>query len=584
MRRTDRGELLQRLLTGAVCLCAAVVFVLVTARSGASEHLARTYTVTEISDFAVTEQSAEGYTGVRVTYSFLLPESASQERKDALAIYVVHQYARVYIGGSEVYAASEPSGYLLNRTPGCPWIFIPLRDAKAGAEVRIELAPVYRSVTGRAPYVLMSDRDGVRSFVLRQDAASLAASGVCVVAGLICWVLTLAVLRERPIRRRLLYLGGSSVTGGLWRFCDLQSATLLFTNPYSARILSAICLLSLLLMPLMLICFLSCLGVGRRFRLYRAARGVVGIECLTVLLVQFLGLADLRECLPAMHVAALTAIVFILADGLAALPDCLRRGEKVGAVTTAIILAVVAMSDVIRYYIDGSSRNLTAFPVAIAAYTVMMGVVSIYRFLEDQRAVSRERIELAELRNKLMLSQIQPHFIYNTLTSIYYLCEEDPALAQSVIGDFTEYLRRNFEALTATELVPLEDELRHTRAYLAIEQMRVGDRLRVTYDIRCAGVRLPVLTLQPLAENAVKHGLRTGGGTVNISIRAVRYNGYVELTVEDDGRGFDAALSDENGGVGLANIRERLRLMCGGELTIRSVPGRGTTATIRLPL
>jgi LytS/YehU family sensor histidine kinase len=185
-----------------------------------------------------------------------------------------------------------------------------------------------------------------------------------------------------------------------------------------------------------------------------------------------------------------------------------------------------------------------------------------------------------------MLSQIKPHFLHNALTLIIDLCDTAPQKAKEATVEFSRYLRGNMESIDRTGPISFEKELEHTKLYLDIEQMRFAGDLRVRYDIACTGFSLPALTVEPLAENAVRHGVREkpdGRGTVVIATRETP-DGY-EITVTDDGPGFDPDRLPEDGQmhVGIANVRERLRQIVDGSLEYRSAPGEGTAAIIRIP-
>lgn len=193
--------------------------------------------------------------------------------------------------------------------------------------------------------------------------------------------------------------------------------------------------------------------------------------------------------------------------------------------------------------------------------------------------------QLVEERTQIMLSQIQPHFLYNALSAISILCVQDPVKAKDTIDNFALYLRMNLNSLRNDHLVPFEQELQHTKAYLAIEQTRFGEDLTIEYDIGCGDFVLPCLSIQPLAENAVRHGIcgSEDGGTV--SIRTERKEGKIFITVSDNGVGFDTKEKPKDGRVhvGVENVTQRIRTLCGGDLLIDSAPGFGTTATIILP-
>ncbi len=231
--------------------------------------------------------------------------------------------------------------------------------------------------------------------------------------------------------------------------------------------------------------------------------------------------------------------------------------------------------------------SLVLFGVAFPALS-MAGVI-----LSDQlEQYVRQQREIANQRAGIMVLQMRPHFICNTMTSIYYLCDRDPQEAKRVTMDFTAYLRRNFTAIASWEPIPFSDELEHTRAYLAIEQVQFEDGLFVDYDTPHTGFYLPPLTLQPIVENAVKHGMYPEYAPLRVTIRTRRTDAGSEIVVEDNGPGFDPAGEedmppDASGGgephIALANIRQRLEMMCGGEMTIMPREGGGTVVTLRIP-
>lgn len=223
-------------------------------------------------------------------------------------------------------------------------------------------------------------------------------------------------------------------------------------------------------------------------------------------------------------------------------------------------------------------------PVYIAATLSMLLMFIVFHLEQDKQLREQER-QFTQSRVSIMLSQIQPHFLYNTLTAICGLCDENPKEAQKVTAEFANYLRHNLDSLTQSTPVPFEDELRHTKVYLRIEQRRFGHRLNIVYDIAVSNFRVPALTIQPIVENAVKHGVTKikTGGTVTI-ITKEREDCY-EIIVDDDGFGFDIdnVQTDSDTHIGIKNVRYRLWSICHGTLTITSKPGVGTVSTIRIP-
>ena len=191
--------------------------------------------------------------------------------------------------------------------------------------------------------------------------------------------------------------------------------------------------------------------------------------------------------------------------------------------------------------------------------------------------------ELAESRISTMMSQIRPHFIYNTLGSIEQLCKMDPPKAGDLVHNFAKYLRGNFGELDNPKPILMSQEMEHVRHYVSIENVRFPD-MTFTFEMNSEDFYIPALTIQPIVENAIKHGLMKlpKGGTIHV----VSYETDTEycISVSDDGVGFDtSALIDERKHVGLRNIRERLKVMVNGGLEIESAVGVGTKVLITIP-
>ncbi|MCR5397734.1 MAG: histidine kinase [Lachnospiraceae bacterium] len=203
---------------------------------------------------------------------------------------------------------------------------------------------------------------------------------------------------------------------------------------------------------------------------------------------------------------------------------------------------------------------------------------------KEEELVQKER-KINEMQIRLVISQIQPHFLYNALNSIYYLCEKDPRTAQEAINNFSNYLRGNMDALRSTAPVDFKVELNHVENYLALEKMRFEDELDVVFDIETTDFKIPSLCLQPVVENAVKHGVgkKLDGGTV--TIRTKEMSDSYEIIVADDGVGFDLSGKKDDGRshVGIENVNNRLQEMVGGSLHVKSTPGQGTIALIHIP-
>jgi LytS/YehU family sensor histidine kinase len=176
------------------------------------------------------------------------------------------------------------------------------------------------------------------------------------------------------------------------------------------------------------------------------------------------------------------------------------------------------------------------------------------------------------------------------MSNIYYLCELDPKKAQVVINDFTTYLRNNFSSVVKQDLIPFSDELEHTKAFLAVVKARYENHLFTKFDTQFTAFRIPPLTLEPLVENAVKHGLDPELPPLHVWVRTQLADNGVIIIVENSGA--ELSLQDnrpekdesDEPHIGLSNVSDRLRALCGGSLTISKRKAGGTIVIINIPL
>lgn len=203
------------------------------------------------------------------------------------------------------------------------------------------------------------------------------------------------------------------------------------------------------------------------------------------------------------------------------------------------------------------------------------------RAAEAARQIQTLRQQLEWEQTNTMINQISTHFFYHTLNALQALIVLKPDAAYKMAGDFSRYLRFNVDAITAAGgVVSFKEELRAVRAYAEINEAQLGDRLKVVFDVPEVDFQMPALTLQPIVENAIIHGIKpkVGGGTVTVSLTEDDRNWYIR--VADDGQGFDptAALAQQS--IGLGNVRKRIGKFEGCSLEIASAPGRGTIAVL----
>ena len=320
----------------------------------------------------------------------------------------------------------------------------------------------------------------------------------------------------------------------------------------------------------------------------KIAQVVMIISCLlnmALILPSFLGTQALYDTLPVWVIGQLLFTAVLLAAVILELIGNARN--RLLDLGSCVLLLIALPLDAAGI---GSSMysHGTCTKIVFIFLFVIHGFRALKRALIDYQGARRAKKlekELEESRITIMLSQMQPHFIYNILNVIYYMCGKDPAAAQAAISKFSDHLRNNLEALSLRELITFRKEMDHIRTYLELEQIRFGDELTIIYDIEDDSFLLPVLSIQPLVENAVKHGIakKRGGGSVTIASRQTE-TAYV-VTISDTGVGFDAARYEDDGKVhvGLRNVRQRLLITMNATVEISGTPGSGTTVTVTIP-
>ena len=272
-----------------------------------------------------------------------------------------------------------------------------------------------------------------------------------------------------------------------------------------------------------------------------------------------------------------------------------ERWIRIGLMLLLVSFEVDLIATARGYWEGGFISKYVFFILFIVALIVVLRIIpesinAIARAkeleLQRSRLETEKRMveaELKENRISIMLSQIQPHFIYNTLGTIERMCLKNPEKAFELVRNFSLYLRGNFSELDSVTPIRFEEELKHVEYYVNIERVRFPD-MTIEYQVETTDFVLPALSVQPLVENAIKHGLMRleSGGTV--VIRSYETATHFCVEVKDDGAGFDTNLPiDEKKHVGLRNIRGRLQAMVSGELMLDSTVGGGTRAVIMIP-
>ena len=255
----------------------------------------------------------------------------------------------------------------------------------------------------------------------------------------------------------------------------------------------------------------------------------------------------------------------------------LRTIEKT-ATLVYLILPIIAV--VIQLFYYGVSFTYLSMVISALTFFITFEIEYVQNNIEIKKQLAEERI-------RLFNRQIQPHFIFNSLSLIKHLIRKEPEEAVETVEEFAGYLRNSTDLMNEGDCVPVKNELDLVKHYAYMQHKRFGDSVRYVFDVQDEEFDIPPFSVQTIVENALEHGLRASG-TVNgiITVKTYRKDKAHFIEISDNGAGFDTHILDvetQSEHVGIKNTKERLSLMCGGTLEIKSETGKGTVVTMKVP-
>lgn len=499
------------------------------------------------------------------------------------------------IGDSE--PAGEPLlGWIGFRSPG-----ISTRDE---VEIALSSAASY-SVLGDYVIVLDSLCTGEPDALFVASVAShlpMFVSGILVlIAGLILLLIAsvgylIGVPKETGGLRFAFYV----LIGGVWIFFCFDYITLLIPFPAFTTTVS---LLAQDVLALLQLSFIASRATGYPRRLATLLLAALSLMLGVCIVLRLAGVASLYEA-NVVIIPLFVIGVFFAALALAVEARESRDRMAVDATLVVIPCTIGSVVEGLSFLFGGVTTGLWLCAGILCA--VVVHFVALFSYARSQivqaERAHRMEAELLQSRIAVMLSQIQPHFLFNALNTIEYLCEEDPPVAARATNDFARYLRGNMDSLMGSQTVSFRNELEHLAHYVAIEQLRYPS-IKVEYDVRADDFLVPSLSVQPLVENAIKHGAsrRAGEGVVKVS--SWREGRSFVVRVTDNGPGFDersiarfkegvdVGIPDNRppgeaparNHVGLANVAARVAATCGGTMRVENEAGGGASVTMTVP-
>ena len=506
-----------------------------------------------------------------------------------LIMPVSNAWVEIAVDGKTVAHNYTEQGKITN-TPGISYVYVLGSEIPNDAEVKItynnpytklfSISPIVKSITSigygemNAPYVEL----------LHDHSVSIAISLAICFLGLFSF--TLAGLLWKNILFRNLTLAFLALVGGIYVLTDnvCTYLPLWIDNPVLCLIINEF---TMFLLPIATFLYIRQFLEAKNTKIYLNILTIGSLILgMVAYLLQIFGIMDILlgqyYLMLFIDLGIVGTVVVLIYETFFHKSESVRK-----LLITLIPMICASLFDALNAWIafaPGKSTMRLALLISIAAQIYFL-IVETIRYNKDIAKYQKMQHELLQMRVSIMVSQIQPHFLYNSLTSIAQLCEKNPSLAKKATIEFADYMRHNMNSLKDEKPVPFESELNHLKTYLSLEKMRFGDELNIVYDIKTTNFKIPSLALQPLVENAVKHGvgMKEDGGTVTIATNENENN--FEIIVSDDGVGFDVSVPKNDGRahVGMENVKNRLKTMCDATIETESTIGKGTVVKIFIP-
>lgn len=475
-------------------------------------------------------------------------------------------------------------------TPGNSISYISSDDIPDNAEIELTVSNPYTIFAGFNPIqdtlnnLTVGNKDTLYNDLLKYNTPAILISLAICFLGLFAF--TLAGLLWKNVMIRNIALALMAITGGVYVLTDsiYTYLPLWIGNPVLCMVFDEF---ATYLLPIAAFLYVRVNVKDKRCKGYMTILIIVSILLtMTAVFLQLFGVMDILK-------SQIFVFPFILLGSVGSIICLIYEAFMLKNKISRDVL--ISLCPLVTAGLIDFTNSLTGFApdrMFIRLGLLVTVIIQLYLLFRETREHHKELLRYQEMQNEMlqmrvsiMVSQIQPHFLYNSLTSIAQLCEKNPSKAKKATIEFSEYLRRNMNSLKEQAPVPFESELKHLETYLSLEKMRFGDELNVEYDIETTDFLIPSLTVQPLVENAVKHGvgMKEDGGTVTIATK--EFDDRYEVIVSDDGVGFDTSKKPNDGRthVGMENVRNRLKTMCNAVLNIESTVGKGTVATITIP-
>ena len=499
----------------------------------------------------------------------------------SISFHTVFSTVEVSSGDTLLYRYDSSGMRPFGKAAPSHWNLVRIPFEYTGQEITLRISSPYRSASGVLSPVWIGDSLQLSSYLMHKYIPQFIVCGVFFALGL-------AIIISSVFMRKMLSdictvrcLGIFIVLASIWMMSEVELPDIIWGSSFSASLTRYI---MAMISPVAYLLYL----LHRFPKIYspylRRLCYLFSANFFFSVIFQLTDQADFAESAWVNHVCLLIMVITLAAI----VRDRFQKEKPVSLYFKLECLGMFLLTcaigvEIFNYYRMEYMMSGSFMRFGLCAYIGCLAAALLMDTRNRREEAVRVGEELQNSRLRLMVSQIQPHFIYNTLSSIRTLIKLDPDKAYDLVYDFSKYLRANIDSIGQDGMIPFSRELEHIKNYCNIEKIRFGDKLTLLYDIEAADFLVPPLTVQPLVENAIKHGIRGKSGMGAVKVHSYEEDSCYVIEVLDNGAGFDTSAETPKNSAGLKNIRFRLEKIADARLEISSIPEKGTRAVVFLP-
>lgn len=514
----------------------------------------------------------------------ILSHKLPSELSENSAVYFrsSQQSVAVYINNVLTYEYHSPGSRITGHATPSNWNFIMLHPEDAGKDFRIELTSPYKLYTGRANHVYIGNFYDLNANLLKHVLPGYICATILLFFGIIIVFTSHIFSRENPGIVNFRYLGLFTILLSIWMRSETKLPNYLLFDPHF-EVFMEFC--ALMLCPLPYILFVKHRFSPKINKLLNILFYLFSINFIVSLILQFAGICDLVES--SITIPILVVITAFIV-GIQYLFQLIHRERNYYIFSIfAFISLIFSIAIEILLFLFGRFEAMGyGFRVGMCIYVICLTFTAVQGIISNELLSAQASEQILKRQIKMMMSHIQPHFLFNSLGAIQSLIKKSPDTAYQMLFDFSKYLRASINAWNNQVPIPFSSEIDNVKAFTNIQLIRFRNNFRIEFDIDEADFSVPILSIRALVENGVNHGARRSTYEIPyVKIHSYKTNDYYIVEVIDNGPGFDVAekLSSSDSTSGLHRCKHVLELLMNATLTIHSIPGKGTTCIVRIP-